>query len=196
MINFEKMNGLIPAIVQDAATGAVLMTGFMNREAYEKTAAEKRVTFWSRTKKRLWTKGETSGNFLNVVSMEADCDGDAVLIEAVPSGPVCHTGAPSCFPAEKRFASNVLGSLAAVIASRKASMPEGSYTAKLFSEGRSRIAQKVGEEAVELAIAAQHDDPRRTAEEAADLLYHMLVLLADRGIPLSDVLSELSSRMK
>ena len=140
--------------------------------------------------------GKTIGNVLLLVSMEADCDRDALLVQVKPTGPVCHTGAKSCFPSEKKFSENALTELSATIVARKASMPPGSYTAELFAGGRARIAQKVGEEAVELVIAAQHDDRRRCVEESADLLYHFLVLLAEREIPLAEVLGELKSRRK
>ena len=196
-IHFEKMNGLVPAIVQDSADGTVLMVGFMNREALEQTLAQNRVVFWSRSKSRLWKKGETSGNFLNVVAVDVDCDGDSLLILARPEGPVCHTGERSCFPAKTRFTSRfALQDLEATITERKKSMPENSYTAKLFKDGVARIAQKVGEEAVELAIAAQHSDRKRVVEESADVMYHVLVLLAEKEIALTDVLAELDKRRK
>ncbi len=193
-LNFEKLNGLVPAIVQEYQTGDVLMLGFMNQEALDHTLEEGTVTFYSRTKGRLWKKGETSGNFLRVVSLDVDCDSDAILIQARPAGPVCHTGAASCFPPED--AGNVLGRLSKVIADRKSALPENSYTARLFKEGMARIAQKVGEEAVELSIAAQYPDAARCIEEAADLMYHILVLLAQKGIALNDVYTELEKRMK
>lgn len=196
-LNFEKLGGLIPAVVQDAATNLVLMVGFMNREALEKTLADRRVTFWSRTRKRLWQKGETSGNYLEFVSAAADCDNDSLLVKAVPRGPVCHTGTFTCFaedtPAEN---SDVLRILEATIRDRKIKMPEGSYTTKLFREGTPRIAQKVGEEGVEVAIAAVLGDTNRLKEESADLLYHLLVLLQEKGVPLETVKDELRSRMK
>lgn len=195
-LNFDKLNGLIPAIIQDAEYGIVLMVGFMNREALRRTLEEKRVWFWSRSKSRLWQKGETSGNFLDVVSIEADCDGDTVLIQAHPRGPVCHTGARSCFAsASQQESKSSLSRLAQIIQDRKEKMPENSYTAKLFGKGIQKIGQKVGEEAVELAIAAQYQDTRRCVEETADLLYHVLVLLAAKGIPLDQVEAELSKRM-
>ena len=194
-LNFEKLNGLIPVVVQDANDGAVLMVGFMNREALDRTIAEKRVTFWSRSKQRLWTKGETSGNYLNVLSMHHDCDEDALLILAHPVGPVCHTGEESCF-SETFNGHSALHTLERTIADRKYHPTANSYTAKLFSEGITRIAQKVGEEAVELCIAAQHADKQRIVEETADLLYHTLVLLAEKEISLGEVLTELEERRK
>ncbi|HLX12308.1 MAG TPA: bifunctional phosphoribosyl-AMP cyclohydrolase/phosphoribosyl-ATP diphosphatase HisIE [Bacteroidota bacterium] len=203
-INFSKLNGLVPAVIQDSADGSVLMLGFMNREALQKTLAEKQVVFWSRSKQRLWKKGETSGNFLDVQSIALDCDGDALLISAKPHGPTCHTGERSCFgsrpsppaPLPTGERGDAIAELASVIHERKMTMPEDSYTAKLFRKGISRIAQKVGEEAVELAIAAQYPDKQRCIEESADLLYHLLVLLEEKGIGLSDVYTELNSRKK
>ncbi|MBI1807117.1 MAG: bifunctional phosphoribosyl-AMP cyclohydrolase/phosphoribosyl-ATP diphosphatase HisIE [Ignavibacteria bacterium] len=195
-IDFEKMNGLVPAIVQDVDDGTVLMIGFMNNEAVQRTLEERHVVFWSRTKDRLWKKGETSGNYLHVVSVEIDCDKDSLLIKARPEGPVCHTGAKSCFgqnASVKR--ESVLIQLAGIIRNRKENLPEGSYTAGLFNRGVAIIGQKVGEEAVELAIAAQYQDKQRSIEEAADLLYHILVLLEAKEIELSEVLQELGKRM-
>jgi phosphoribosyl-ATP pyrophosphohydrolase/phosphoribosyl-AMP cyclohydrolase len=191
-LNFEKMEGLIPAVIQHEKSGTVLMVGFMNQEALRRTLQEGRVTFWSRTRKKIWQKGETSGNYLNVVSMEADCDGDTLLIQALPTGAVCHTGAPSCFPSERDQAQ--LAKLETIIQERKSTMPEGSYTARLLEKGILKIAQKVGEEAVELALAAQYPDQKRCIEEAADLMYHVLILLAARDIPFSMVEEELAKR--
>ena len=196
-IHFEKMNGLVPAIVQDSEDGTVLMVGFMNREALERTLAERQVIFWSRSKSRLWKKGETSGNVLHVVSIDADCDADSLLILARPAGPTCHTGERSCFPVKAPSArTSVLQELEVIIAERKKSMPENSYTAKLFKDGVARIAQKVGEEAVELAIAAQHSDRQRVIEEAADVMYHVIVLLAEKELELAEVYRELEKRKK
>ena len=196
-LNFEKLGGLIPAVVQDSATNCVLMVGFMNREALEKTLADRRVTFWSRTRKRLWQKGETSGNYLEFVSAAADCDNDSLLVKAVPHGPVCHTGSFTCFGEESPSGNtDVLRILEGTIRDRKSKMPEGSYTTKLFREGTPRIAQKVGEEGVEVAIAAVLGDSNRLKEESADLLYHLLVLLQEKGIPLETVKEELRRRMK
>ena len=196
-LNFGKLNGLIPAIVQDAATRQVLMVGFMNREAAEKTLRERRVTFWSRTKGRLWQKGETSGNFLDVSSIEVDCDGDALLIRATPAGPVCHTGSYTCFGEDRReHEESVFHRLEAIIRSRRQEMPSASYTAKLFQQGLARIAQKVGEEAVETVVAAMEHNTDALKEEAADLLYHLLVLLQDRGVNLREVEGVLQKRME
>ncbi|MFI5251727.1 MAG: bifunctional phosphoribosyl-AMP cyclohydrolase/phosphoribosyl-ATP diphosphatase HisIE [Bacteroidota bacterium] len=195
-LNFEKMNGVIPAIVQHAETGTVLMTGFMNRDALDRTTAERQVVFWSRTKGRLWKKGETSGNFLDVVAIHEDCDSDAVLILAKPRGPVCHTGAQSCFGDEGTGSGiEILWKLISIIRDRKTKLPSESYTAKLFSKGVAKIGQKVGEEGVELAIAAQYDDKQRCIEEAADLLYHTLVLLEAKDITITSVFEELGKRM-
>jgi phosphoribosyl-ATP pyrophosphohydrolase/phosphoribosyl-AMP cyclohydrolase len=195
-LNFEKMNGLLPVVVQDADDGTVLMLGFMNREALERTINEQQVVFWSRTKSRLWKKGETSGNFMNVVSISPDCDNDSILILAHPTGPVCHTGEKSCFQKSSMISSPILQQLEKIIQSRKKEMPDGSYTTTLFRDGISRIAQKVGEEAVELTIAAQYNDTQRIIEETADVLYHTLVLLAEKGITLGEVYDELGHRMK
>lgn len=193
-LDFEKMDGLIPVVVQHHATSAVLMVGFMNQEALKRTLEEKRVTFWSRSRKKIWQKGETSGHFLNVVSIEADCDGDTLLIQALPEGPVCHTGADSCFSHVPPI--SVLKNLETIINDRKKKMPEGSYTAKLLQKGILKIGQKVGEEAVELALAAQYPDQNRCVEEASDLLYHVFILLSARDISFSQVEEELRLRMK
>ena len=196
-LNFGKLNGLIPAIIQDASSDQVLMIGFMNREAVQKTLQERRVTFWSRTRQRLWQKGETSGNILEVSSILIDCDGDALLVRANPTGPVCHTGSHTCFGEEKSGASSaVLDKLENIIRERRQQMPEESYTAKLFREGTPRIAQKVGEEAVETVIAAVQGNSDALKEESADLLYHLLVLLQERGLNIGDVTSVLKKRME
>jgi phosphoribosyl-ATP pyrophosphohydrolase/phosphoribosyl-AMP cyclohydrolase len=195
-VNFQKMNGLIPAIVQDDGDGTVLMLGFMNQEALEQTLAEHQVIFWSRSKRRLWKKGETSGNDLKVVSVEHDCDNDALLVRVSATGPVCHTGERSCFPVRGFHSQSVLHQLEQIIRERIQTMPEGSYTAKLLNGGSALVGQKVGEEAVELAIAAQHQDRQRCVEEAADLLYHALVLLALKKIEVMEVEQELERRMK
>ena len=196
-LNFEKCGGLVPAVIQDERTNQVLMIGFMNPEAIEKTIADKKVTFWSRTKKRLWQKGETSGNFLEYVSMQTDCDNDSLLVKAIPHGPVCHTNQFTCF-GEKEIidVGSVLSRLEEVIHSRKQLMPEGSYTTKLFAEGTPRIAQKVGEEGVEVALASVLGDTKRCTEESADLIYHLLVLLCQENLTLADVTKELRHRMK
>ena len=195
-LNFAKLNGLIPAIIQDTTTNQVLMVGFMNREALEKTIQEKKVTFWSRTKGRLWQKGETSGNTLAVSSMQIDCDGDALLIRAIPAGPVCHTGSFTCFGEDKSSgADTILEGLEEIIRERRQRTSSESYTARLFEKGTPRIAQKVGEEAVETVVAAMQNNSGALREEAADLLYHLLVLLQDQGLKLSDVTEVLKRRM-
>jgi phosphoribosyl-AMP cyclohydrolase / phosphoribosyl-ATP pyrophosphohydrolase len=196
-LNFEKLGGLIPAVIQDARTNQVLMVGFMNREALDKTLADKKVTFWSRTKKRLWQKGETSGNFLEYVSMQKDCDDDSLLIKALPHGPVCHTNQFTCFGEDEIMdIGSVLCRLEDTIRSRQKTMPEGSYTSKLFEEGTPRIAQKVGEEGVEVALAAVLGDKKRLTEESADLIFHLLVLLRQQGMSFEEVIKELQNRMK
>lgn len=188
-------DGLIPAIVQDAQTRQVLMLGFMNAAALEKTLAEKKVTFYSRTKKRLWTKGEESGNFLELLDIKLDCDQDTLLIQARPLGPVCHTGADTCFD-EKNSSTDFIRRLEELIQSRKAADPASSYTASLFSKGINKVAQKVGEEAVELVIEAKDDNPEKFLGEAADLLYHYLVLLTAKGFELKDVEKVLIGRSR
>ncbi len=196
-IDFGKMGGLVPAVVQDANDGAVLMLGFMNEEAYRLTLRDREVVFWSRSKQRLWKKGETSGNILDLVSMEPDCDSDALLVKAIPRGPVCHTGERSCFKgSEPAGAYVVLDKLVSTIRRRKKELPEKSYTADLFKRGVLSIGQKVGEEGVELALAAQYQDKKRCIEESADLLYHTLVLLEAKEIGFDQVLDELRTRMK
>ena len=191
-VNFEKGNGLVPAVVQDARTGQVLMLGYMNDEALEKTLAERRVTFFSRSKGRLWTKGETSGNFLELRDIKVDCDKDTLLLQVVPTGPVCHTGAPTCFG--DQGARGFLHALQETIEDRKGADPETSYTARLFSKGVNKVAQKVGEEAVELVIEAMDSNDELFLEEASDLVYHLLVLLSQRGLALSDVEEVLQKR--
>jgi phosphoribosyl-ATP pyrophosphohydrolase/phosphoribosyl-AMP cyclohydrolase len=197
-LDWDKSNGLLPAIVQDASTGAVLMLGYMNREALAATEAAGRVTFWSRSKNRLWTKGETSGDFLEVCSIAADCDRDTLLILARPAGPACHLGSATCWgnEAPRSLAQRLefLTRLEQIVAQRIADPPEGSYTAKLVSEGMSRIAQKVGEEGVELALAAVAQSDEAVIGEAADLLYHMALLLKAKGLSLTQVVAELESR--
>lgn len=194
-IDFDKGGGLVPAIVQDATTKRVLMLGYMNREAYEHTLATRLVTFFSRRHNRLWTKGETSGNLLHLVDISIDCDGDTLLIKAHPDGPVCHTGCDTCW-GESNTADGCafLTELQEVICQRKSAMPEGSYTTSLFTEGVSRIAQKVGEEALETAIEAVKGNDERMIYEAADLVYHLLVLLAAHGKTIDDVAAELRQR--
>jgi phosphoribosyl-ATP pyrophosphohydrolase/phosphoribosyl-AMP cyclohydrolase len=197
-LDWEKGNGLLPAIVQDASSGAVLMLGYMNREALAATEAGGRVTFWSRSKNRLWTKGEASGDFLEVCSIAADCDQDTLLILARPAGPVCHLGTATCWgsDAPRSMAQRLefLGRLEQIVAQRIADPPEGSYTAKLVGEGLSRIAQKVGEEGVELALAAVAQSNEAVIGEAADLIYHMALLLKAKGLSLAQVVAELESR--
>ncbi len=193
-INFEKLNGLVPCIIQDAKTQRVLMLGFMNEEAFQKTVTDKLVTFFSRSKQRLWTKGETSGNFLNVVEMMLDCDHDTLLIKVNPIGPVCHTGAATCFDETNEHWN--LNSLENIIKDRKANPKKESYTTSLFESGINKIAQKVGEEAVELIIEAKDNNEKSFIGEAADLLFHYLVLLAEKDYSLQDVLEELRKRHK
>lgn len=193
-INFEKNNGLVPVIVQNANTLQVLMLGYMNEEALEKTRAEGRVTFFSRSKNRLWTKGEISGNYLIVSEILEDCDNDTLLIKALPQGPTCHTGTTSCFAEEtpKGF----LYELEKVIEQRISENTEGSYTSKLFSRGVNKVAQKVGEEAVELVIEAKDDNIDLFKNEAADLLYHFLILLKTKNLKLQDIEEVLKERHK
>ncbi len=192
--NFDKLDGLIPAIVQDYRTGIVLMLGFMNDEAYNKTFREGLVTFYSRTKKRLWTKGEESGNHLKVVEIKLDCDCDTVLIKADPEGPVCHTGTISCFGEEPGSPVYFLSELEDLLKSRKKDKPEGSYTAELFRSGTNAIAQKLGEESIELIIESKEKNDKRFLDESADLLFHFILLLVDRGFKLSDVAEVLKKR--
>jgi len=190
--DFSK--GLIPAIIQDAKTQKVLMLGYMNEEAYLKTIAEKRVAFFSRSKNRLWTKGETSENYLQVVNILVDCDQDTILIQANPEGPTCHTGADTCFNESNQDNAAWLDYLKHDIRSRKNETAEKSYTASLFQKGTHKIAQKVGEEAVELVIEALMKNDELFKGEAADLLFHLLVLLEDRGIGLEEVIKLLQER--
>ncbi len=200
MIRFEDLNaskngdGLIPAVIQDACTLQVLMLGYMNAEAYAHTLETGRVTFYSRTRQTLWTKGETSGNFLDVVDIQADCDQDTLLVRVHPTGPVCHTGAANCFGTEPT--EGFIRQLQHVIAGRHAQMPEGSYTTKLFNKGVNKIAQKVGEEAVETVIEAVAGNREAMLYEASDLVYHLLVLLESQGCSIADLEKELSSRHK
>jgi phosphoribosyl-AMP cyclohydrolase / phosphoribosyl-ATP pyrophosphohydrolase len=193
-IDFSKMNGLVPCVVQDSTTNKVLMVAFMNEEAYEKTKREKKVTFYSRSKKRLWTKGETSGNTLELVAILQDCDNDTLLIKANPKGPVCHTGADTCF-SEANESWN-LSRLEDLIKDRKLNPKKGSYTTSLFESGLNKIAQKVGEEAVELVIEAKDSNKDLFLNEAADLMYHYLVLLQAKNCSLKDVKDVLRKRHK
>ena len=196
-IDFDKSGGLVPAIIQDAATRQVLMLGYMNREAYEKTLAEKRVTFWSRSRNCLWTKGETSGHFLDLVDMKVDCDNDTLLVRVTPHGPVCHTGTDTCWGEEN--AANpllFLSELQDFINRRREEMPEGSYTTSLFKDGLNRMAQKVGEEALEAVIEAVNGTDDRLLYEASDMFYHLIVLLASKGLRIEQVADELAERHK
>ena len=196
-LNFNKSKGeLVPVIIQDAKTFKVLMLGYMNDEALEKTKKEKKVTFFSRSKNRLWTKGETSGNFLNVKEIRLDCDHDAVLIKVIPEGPVCHTGKDTCFEEDNMHSENFLTGLEQIILDRKINPVDDSYTSNLFKKGINKIAQKVGEEAVELVIEAKDNNAELFKNEAADLLFHYLVLLSSKGFSLKDVIDILKERQK
>lgn len=193
-LDFEKMNGLIPAIIQDNYTQKVLMLGFMNKEAYEKTMETGKVTFFSRTKNRLWTKGEESGNFLHVVSVKADCDNDTLLIMVHPEGPVCHKGTDTCWGDKNEQDIMFLKELQDFIDSRRQEMPEKSYTTSLFNSGVNKMAQKVGEEAVETILEACNGTDERLIYEGADLLYHLIVLLTYKGYRIEDLARELKER--
>ncbi len=193
-IDFQKGNGLVPVIIQNAETLQVLMLGYMNEEAYQKTIKENKVTFYSRSKKRLWTKGESSGNFLEVKDIKIDCDADTLLIKALPNGPTCHTGATSCFKEET--AKGFLYKLENTISERIDSDDKQSYTNKLFRRGINKVAQKVGEEAVELVIEAKDDNTDLFKNEAADLLYHFLILLKAKGFRLEEIEAVLEGRQK
>ncbi|PPL03881.1 bifunctional phosphoribosyl-AMP cyclohydrolase/phosphoribosyl-ATP diphosphatase HisIE [Parapedobacter indicus] len=191
-IDFEKSGGLVPAIIQDVQTLEVLMLGYMNEEAWQKTQSDKRVTFFSRSKNRLWTKGEESGHFLEVVSTHIDCDCDTLLIKALPKGPTCHTGSRSCFSTE--YNQNFIFELANIIASRYEFPTADSYVSRLHTRGLNKIAQKVGEEAVETVIAALAEDEVDFINEASDLVFHLLVLLKEKGIPLETIAKNLENR--
>jgi phosphoribosyl-ATP pyrophosphohydrolase/phosphoribosyl-AMP cyclohydrolase len=196
-LDFTKGDGLLPAVVQHAATGAVLMLGYMNREALRETLTRRHVVFFSRSKQRLWEKGETSGHFLELAEIRTDCDRDTLLVTALPRGPVCHLGTSTCFGDEpittgERLA--FLASLEGIIQQRIADRPEGSYTARLFAQGPRRIAQKVGEEGLEVALAAVAEADDKVIAESADLVFHLLVLLKSRGLPFERVVAELASR--
>ena len=188
------MNGLIPAIIQDAATRRVLMLGFMNREALDRTREEGKVTFYSRTRKKLWTKGEESGRFLHVSEILEDCDRDTLLVKVHPEGPVCHTGSDTCFDERNTGDQTFLSELQDLISHRKQELPEGSYTTSLFKAGIGHMARKVGEEAIELVIESADGRGERFLSEAADLVYHLLVLLAARGYGIGDVEKVLRER--
>lgn len=194
ILDFSKNNGLIPAIIQDNQTQQVLMLGYMNEEAFKKTQEENIVTFFSRSKNRLWTKGETSGNFLKVVSIKEDCDQDAILIKVIPNGPTCHNGTTSCFANEPQI--SFLNELEKVIEERMSNPSSESYVASLFQKGMNKIAQKVGEEAVELVIEAKDENTDLFLGEAADLLFHYLILLKAKGFGLENVETVLKDRMK
>lgn len=193
-LDFDKSGGLLPAIVQHAHTGAVLMLGYMSREALRETLTRRRVVFFSRSRGRLWEKGETSGHTLSLVAVRADCDRDTLLVSALPAGPVCHTGSATCFGDDVPAGLAFIATLEAIIAQRIAARPEGSYTARLYAAGAKRMAQKVGEEGLEVALAAVAESDDKLVAESADLLYHLLLLLKSRGLSLERVAAELKSR--
>lgn len=194
-IDFKKMNGLVPAIIQDYKTKNVLMLGFMNEESYNKTIETKKVTFWSRSRNCLWTKGETSGNFLKLVSIKVDCDNDTLLVEVIPNGPTCHKGTDTCWGEENKYNPILfLSELQDFITKRHQEMPEGSYTTALFNKGVKRIAQKVGEESLETVIEAISGTDEKLVYEASDILYHLIVLLEAKGLRIEDVAAELLKR--
>lgn len=195
-LDWDKGDGLLPAVIQDANNLRVLMLGYMNREAMAQTLETERVTFFSRSKQALWVKGETSGNFLNFISVEMDCDKDTILIKANPQGPVCHTGTQTCFNDGDGSSILFLEKLSALIKQRNQERSEGSYTTELFEEGQSRIAQKVGEEGVELALAHMKGDKEEILNESADLLFHTMVLLEDAGLNIKDTCERLQERHK
>jgi phosphoribosyl-ATP pyrophosphohydrolase/phosphoribosyl-AMP cyclohydrolase len=195
-LDFDKAGGLIPAVIQDNKTNKVLMLGFMNEEAYRKTVETGKVTFFSRTRNCLWTKGETSGNFLSVKQILTDCDKDTLLIKADPAGPVCHTGSDTCFGEQNREDVMFLKYLQNFIERRRQEMPEGSYTTSLFTKGVNRMAQKVGEEAVETVIEATNGTEEGFIYEASDMLYHLIVLLTSKGLRIEDLSRELMKRHK
>ena len=194
-VDFEKMGGLVPAIVQDSETKTVLMLGYMNKEALDKTLATKKVTFWSRSRNELWTKGETSGNFLNLVSIESDCDNDALLVKAIPDGPTCHLGTDTCWgETNEKNPILFLSFLQDFINKRHEEMPEGSYTTSLFKKGVNKMAQKVGEEALETVIEATNGTNEQLIYEGSDMLYHLLVLLTSKGLRIEQMAAELQER--
>ena len=196
-IDFEKCGGLVPAIIQDNQTKQVLMLGYMNKEAYEKTLEKGLVTFWSRSRQCLWTKGETSGNVLHLVSIKNDCDGDTLLVQVRPEGPTCHTGTDTCWGEEnKPNPLTFLSELSDFIEKRHEEMPEGSYTTSLFQDGLNRMAQKVGEEAIETVIEATNGTDDRLIYEASDMIYHLIVLLTSKGMRIEDLATELKKRHK
>lgn len=193
-IDFEKQNGLVPAIIIDITTDQVLMLGYMNKESLTHTIEKQKVVFFSRTKNRLWLKGETSGNYLNLVSINTDCDNDTLLIYAKPEGPTCHTGSYSCFSNVDKNNVQFLSYLFELIKDRKVKMPENSYTTKLFQKGSNRIIQKVGEEAIETVIAAKNNDKAELINEVSDLFFHLFVMLADQEVEFSEIISNLQNR--
>lgn len=194
-IDFNKMEGLVPAIIQDATTKNVLMLGFMNKEAYEKTLATQKVTFWSRSRQCLWTKGETSGNYLNLVSIQNDCDDDTLLVKVHPQGPTCHKGTDTCWGEDNDMNPLLfLTELQDFIEKRHEEMPEGSYTTSLFKKGVNRMAQKVGEEALETVIEATNGSDEQLVYEASDMFYHLIVLLTSKGLRIEDIAKELQRR--
>lgn len=193
-IDFEKQNGLVPAIIIDITTDQVLMLGYMNKESLTQTIEKQKVVFFSRTKNRLWLKGETSGNYLNLVSINSDCDNDTLLIYAKPEGPTCHTGSYSCFSNVDKNNVQFLSYLFELIKDRKVKMPENSYTTKLFQKGSNRIIQKVGEEAIETVIAAKNNDKAELINEVSDLFFHLFVMLADQEVEFSEIISNLQNR--
>lgn len=195
-LDFQKTGGLIPTVIQDVNTNKVLMLGYMNEESLKITEEIGKVTFFSRSKNRLWTKGEESGNFLNVVSITPDCDNDTLLIKVHPNGPVCHTGADTCWNEENKTDISFLAYLQDFITKRHTEMPEGSYTTSLFQEGINRMAQKVGEEAVETVIEAVNGTDEGFLYEASDMIYHLIVLLTSKGYSLTDIAKELEKRHK
>ncbi|HDU8575553.1 bifunctional phosphoribosyl-AMP cyclohydrolase/phosphoribosyl-ATP diphosphatase HisIE [Vibrio alginolyticus] len=197
-INWEKVDGLVPAIVQDFQSSQVLMMGYMNQDALAKTGETGQVTFFSRTKQRLWTKGETSGNVLQLVNMQLDCDNDTLLVKVNPIGPTCHTGTTTCWDGDPQEESQMvwLHQLEQLLAARKSADPDSSYTASLYARGTKRISQKVGEEGVEVALAATSGDKAELVCESADLIYHLMVLLQDQGLSMNDVVNKLKERHK
>jgi len=194
IIDFDKLNGLVPAIIIDSNTNQVLMLGFMNKEALSQTIDKQKVVFFSRTKNRLWLKGETSKNYLNVVSINTDCDNDTLLISAKPDGPTCHTGSYSCFTEVDENNIKFLDYLFKLVQQRKIELPDNSYTTSLFQKGADRIIQKVGEEAVETVIAAKNRDRDEVINESSDLVFHLLVMLAEQDIEFSEIISNLQVR--
>lgn len=195
-INWEKVDGLVPAIVQDFQSSQVLMMGYMNQDALAKTGETGQVTFFSRTKERLWTKGETSGNVLQLVNISLDCDNDTLLVRVNPIGPTCHTGTTTCWDGDAQEESQMvwLHQLEQLLAARKSADPDSSYTASLYARGTKRISQKVGEEGVEVALAATSGDKAELVCESADLIYHLLVLLQDQGLSMNDVVNKLDRK--